>query len=146
MHTTGPLSAKEQVAHHKWTKDCQRVTYAAETINLLSHSSTCLPLVRQLRLFLDCDGLICRGRKIHNPPLSESAKFPIHLFRALIVTDTHTKQVHSSVNATVTALRQSFWRPSIRQYVRKPLHIVWYVTTSYRDHPSSPQTPLSYVR
>ena len=29
-----------------------RVTYAAETINLLSHSSTCLPLVRQLCLFL----------------------------------------------------------------------------------------------
>ena len=57
---TGPLSAKEQhVAHHKWTKDCQRVTYAAETINLLSHySSTRLPLVRQLRLLLDCDGLI----------------------------------------------------------------------------------------
>ena len=49
--TTGPFSAKElQVAQHKWTNDCQRVTYAAETIHLLSHSSTSLPLVRQLRL------------------------------------------------------------------------------------------------
>ena len=76
--------------------------------------------------FPDCDGLICRGGRIHNPPLSESAKFPyllpqIHLFTALIVTDTHMKQLHASVNATVTALRQSFWRPSICQYVRKPL-------------------------
>ena len=144
MHTTGPLSAKEQVAHHKWTKDCQRVTYAAETINLLSHSSTCLPLVRQLRLFLDCDGLICRGRKIHNPPLSESATFPIHLFRALIVTDTHTKQLHSSVSATVTALRQSFWRPSIRQYVRKPLQNCVICNNKLQGPPFKP--PLPYVR
>ena len=76
--TTGPLSAKERhVAHRKWTKDCQRVTYKAETINLLSHySSTRLPLVRQLRLFLDCDSLIRCGWRIHNAPLSESARFP----------------------------------------------------------------------
>lgn len=119
--TTGPLSAKEQqVAHHKWTKDCQRMTYAEETINLLSYSSTRLPLVRQLRLFLDCDGLIRRGGRIRNAPLNESANFPYllspnHPFTAPIVNDSHTKQLHSGVNATVTALRQSFWIPSMRQ-------------------------------
>ena len=107
------------------------MTYKAETINLLSHySSTRLPLVRQLRLFLDCDSLIRLGggggRRIHNAPLSESARFPYllpanHPFTALIVNDTHRKQLYYGVNATVTALRQSLWIPSIRQYVRKLL-------------------------
>ena len=55
-----------------------------------------------------------------------SAKFPYllppnHPFTALIVHDTHRKQLHSGVNSTVTALCQNFWITSIRQYVRKLL-------------------------
>ena len=38
--------------------------------------SSRLPLVRQLRLYLDHTGLIRCGGRIHNAPLSESAKFP----------------------------------------------------------------------
>lgn len=59
----GPLSAKErQQARNKWIQNCQGLTYTAEIANLLSCSSTRLPLVRQLRLFLDCDGFIrCGG-------------------------------------------------------------------------------------
>ena len=81
--------------------------------------------MRQLRLFLDCGFIRCGGR-LHNAPLSNSAKFPYllppnHPFTALIVHDTHRKQLHSGVNSTVTALRQNFWITSIRQYVRKLL-------------------------
>ena len=35
-----------------------------------------LPLVRQLRLFLDSNGLLRCGGRIHNAPISELAKFP----------------------------------------------------------------------
>ena len=35
--------------------------------------------------------------------------------------DTHRKQLHSGINATVAALRQSYWITAIRQYVKKLL-------------------------
>ena len=123
----GPLSAKEQQqARNKWIQNCQGLTYTAEIANLLSRSSTRLTLVRQLRLFLDCDGFIRCGGRLHNAPLSNSAKFPYllppsHPLTKLIVYDAHRKQLHSGVNSTVTALRQDFWITSIRQYVRKLL-------------------------
>ena len=110
----GPLSAKEQQqARNKWIQNCQGLTYTAEIANLLSRSSTRLTLVRQLRLFLDCDGFIRCGGRLHNAPLSNSAKFPYllppsHPLTKLIVYDAHRKQLHSGVNSTVTALRQDF--------------------------------------
>ena len=72
--------------------------------------------MRQLRLFLDCDGLIRCGGRIHNALLSESARFPYllppnHPLTALIVNDTQRKQVYSGVNAKVAALRQSLQAP-----------------------------------
>ena len=123
----GPLSAKER--HHalkKWIKTCQALTYPNEIANLTSHSRTRLLLVRQLRLFLDSDGFLRCGGKIHNAPMDDSAKFPYllppsHPLTKLIIQDTHVKQLHSGVNATVTALRQTFWITSIRQHVRKLL-------------------------
>ena len=68
----------------------------------------------------------CKGR-IHNAPLSESAKFPYllppnHLFTKLVVTDAHENVLHSGLNATVTYIRQSYWIPAIRQLVKKILN------------------------
>ena len=55
-------------------KDCQAEAFWKELANLNSQSSIkWLPLVLQLRLFLDKDGFICYGGRIHNAPL---AKFP----------------------------------------------------------------------
>ena len=123
----GPLSAKERhLALHKWIKTCQALTYPDETANLTCRSRTRLPLVRQLRIFLDSDGFLRCGGRIHNAPLDDSAKFPFllppsHPLTKLIIHDAHVKQLHSGVNATVTALRQTFWITSIRQHVRKQL-------------------------
>lgn len=66
------------------------------------------------------------GGGIHNAPLDDSAKFPFllppsHPLTKLIIHDAHVKQLHSGVNATVTALRQTFWITSIRERVRKQL-------------------------
>ena len=100
----GPLSAKErQQACNRWIQNCQGLTYTAEIANLLSRTSIRLPLVTQLPLFLDCDGFIRCGGRLHNAPLSNLAKFlyllpPNHPFTALIVHDTHRKQLHSGVN------------------------------------------------
>ena len=87
---------------------------------------TRLPLVRQLRLFLDAKGFLRCGGRLHNAPLSDQAKHPYllppnHPFTALIVYEAHAKQLHSGTASTVTALRQNFWIISIRQYVKKLL-------------------------
>ena len=76
---TGPLSLDElSKAKFEWVADCQRQVYWKEIGNL-SHSGPNhkrTMLVRQLRLFLDSEGFIRCGGRIHNAPLSQLAKFP----------------------------------------------------------------------
>ena len=93
----GPLSAKERhLALQEWIKNRQTLTYSDEIANLTSQSQSHLPLVRQLRLFLDSDGFLRCGRRIHNAPLDDSAKFPFlllprHPLSKLIIHDVHVK-------------------------------------------------------
>ena len=66
------------------------------------------------------------GERIHNALLDDSAKLPFllpprHPLSKLLIHGAHVKQLHSGVNPTVTALRQTFWITSIRQHVRKQL-------------------------
>ena len=70
--------------------------------------------MRQLRLFLDKDGFILCGGRIHNAPLDQLAKFPYllapkHPFTSLIVYSTHEKHFHAGVDCTLTAIRQEYW-------------------------------------
>lgn len=140
-------------AEKRWIRNCQTVTYHKEINNISSKVSNRLPLVRQLRLFLDDDGLFRCGGRIHNSPLAELAKFLYllpanHPLTALIVYATHRKQPHAGVNSTTTALRQKYWIPTVRQYVKKLLRCC--VTcrkvggTAYRapDPPPLPEARL----
>ncbi|XP_063435740.1 uncharacterized protein LOC134716663 [Mytilus trossulus] len=111
-----------------WIRNCQETVFATEynalKFNSKSHNS--LPRIRQLRLFLDDKNILRCGGRIQNAPLSESTKFPYilpndHTISKLIVLDAHERICHSGVNATIVHLRQSFWIPAIRQFVRKTL-------------------------
>ena len=107
-------------------KGIQNSVYQEELAYLLKRQSKCPPLVRQLCLFLDDKQLIHCGGRIHNAPTTELSEFPFLLppncrFSDMIVIDTHDKLHHGGVSITVTALRQVYWYPSIRQYVRKVL-------------------------
>ena len=123
----GTLTTKEiQEAERMWIQISQSLTYAKEIANLRSESSNRLPLVRQLHLFLDESGLLRCGGRIHNAPVHELTKFPYLLprkqpFTNLVIQDAHQNQLHSGVNATVTALRQKFWIPAARQSVKSVL-------------------------
>ena len=126
---TGPLSSQElHNAQGRWIKISQTLEFETEITNLRSGSQTRLPVVRQLRLFLDDEGFFRCGGRMHNADLSEVTRFPFllpqkHPLTALIVHDTHMKQLFFGVNATctVTALRQTFWITYIPHYVRKLL-------------------------
>ena len=113
-------------ANLKRIHQVQHTVFSEEIANLKS-SQNRLPLVRQLRLFLDCDQLLRCGGRIHNAPLSESAKFPYllpsrHHLTVLIIQQAHAVQLHSGVNATLTMLRQQYWIPSARQRIKSIIH------------------------
>jgi hypothetical protein len=90
-------------------------------------NTTKLARIRQLGLFLsDSDLIRCRGR-INNAPIPDSAKYPFLMpaneqFIKLLIMDAHKRTLHSGLIATVTYIRQSFWIPSLRQYVKKILN------------------------
>ena len=120
----GPITAMEyDRAMTKWVKNRQFRVFHADVDNLLSKVRHRTTLVLQLRLFLDDDGLLRCGGRIHNAPSSDNAKFPLLLpskdhFTDLVIHSTHVKHFHAGVNSTLTALRQSYWVPSGRQRVK----------------------------
>ena len=124
---SGPITAKElSQSRMAWIRNCQALTYGNEITNIQSKSRKRTVLVRQLQLFLDNNSFLRYGGRIHNAPINEVTKFPYllpanHHFTMLMVRATHERLCHAGVNSTVTALRQSYWIPAIRQYVKKIL-------------------------
>ena len=95
----GPLTPSElTIANIKWLINVQLRSFPDQISNLKStNRSSHLPLVRQLRLYLDNIGLIRCGGRIYNAPLSESTKFPILLppkdpFTSLLIWHIHKAQ------------------------------------------------------
>ena len=64
----------------RWIQTCQEQAYLREIASIKSKPGQSgmkkPPLVRQLRFFADNTGLLRCGGRIHNAPLSETAKFP----------------------------------------------------------------------
>ena len=122
----GPLTSVElKKANLLWVLNTQLQVFGNEIANIKSNSNR-LPLVHQLRLFLDqCGALRCGGR-IHNALICELAKFPYllptkHYFTRLIIYATHDIQLHAGVNGTLTAICHSYWIPAACQIIRQLL-------------------------
>ena len=102
-------------------------TYANEISSLKSTAPTHLPLIRQLRPFLDENSLLrCGGGSIQNAPVDELTKFryllpPKQFFTNLVIENAYQNQLHAGVNSTVTTFRQKFWIPAARQSVKSVL-------------------------
>ncbi|XP_064629239.1 uncharacterized protein LOC135488534 [Lineus longissimus] len=78
LQNVGPLTAGEiQDAETMWIKHVQRQSYGDEIKTLMSKRRTAGPLVKQLRLFLDNDGILRAGGRLHNAPIDYGTKFPI---------------------------------------------------------------------
>ena len=121
----GPLTPSElSTADVQWVSSAQQQGFPEKIHSLCSTSrSSQPPLVRQLQLYLDHTGLIRCGGRIHNAPLTESAKFPFLLppkdpFTSLLIWHTHKQQHHAGVSMTLTTLRQMYWVPCARQRIR----------------------------
>jgi len=144
---TGPLTAKELNQSQKlWITATQQEIFSNELINIQSSLSPRLPLVRQLRLYLNKEGIICCGGRIHNAPVSHSAKFPFllprkHKFTELIVRDAHEKHFHTGTNSTVTYIRQRYWIPAARQCVKNILRHCVVCNKLCGNHYKAPNPP-----
>ena len=115
-------------AQFRWILNCQLQQFPREIQHLKSDpcNKKPPPLVRQLQLFLDDQGYLRYGGRIHNAPVNNTTKFPYllpsrHALTTLIILAAHTTQLHGGVNRTVTALRQKFWITSARRYIRSVL-------------------------
>ena len=111
-----------------------------------------LPLVKQLRLFIDDAGDIrCSGR-IHNAAICEDAKFPYllpqkHPFTRLVVLDAHERLLHSGSSSTTNFLRKKCWIPAIRRCVQSVLRkCVVCRKVNGKSYPAPATPPLPRIR
>ena len=92
--------------------------------NLQSNQSRS-PLVRQLRLFLDYDKLLCCGGQIYNGQVIK-VSLPstiLTLFHSTCnSTHAHAVQLHIGVNAILTTVWQQYWIPSACQQIRSIIY------------------------
>ena len=153
----GPITAAEFTeVRLRWVKDVQHDVYKKEIANLKlvarEPKTSRTSLVRQLRLFLDESEMLHCGGRIHNAPVSEMTKFPYllpsrHPFSHLVVLDLHGTLHHSGVSATLTALRQTYWIPAARQYIRSILrHCVTCNRVIGKPYPAPDPPPLPHLR
>ena len=128
-------------------REHQSVHFGAETSSI--QLGTKQPnLVRQLKLYLDDDGLLRSRDRLHNAPLPQEAKCPILIspntrLCELLVRDAHYMMSHMGVSATMTYLRQKFWVPKLRQF-RKRSSILVYSAKKLQENRSNYQTLLHY--
>ena len=153
----GPISAMEfTTVRFKWVKDVQQDVYKKEIANLKlvarQPKTSRLLLVRQLRLFLDEHEFLHCGGRIHNAPVSKTTKFPYlipprHRFSYLIVHDVHVTLHHAGTGATLTALRQTYWIPAARQYIKSILrHCVTCLRVIGQPYSAPDPPPLPSLR
>ena len=110
---TGPFTTQElSTAMTLWTKAIQGQVFSREIQQLSKkNSKLSLPLVRQLRLYLDDNAVIrCRGR-LETAPLDDQSKFPVLLprnekFTRLVALAAHVQVLHIGVRETLAQLRE----------------------------------------
>ena len=109
-------------------RDTQRLCFEKEFEYLKSKQEVKKQpqLVIQLSLFTDTKKLIRSCGRIHNADLPYDAKFPILLPKNFwvskyIIDFIHQLSIHSKMNFTLVLLRQRFWIPQGRQYVKSVL-------------------------
>ena len=118
------LDAEEFItAKYRLIKSVQLKEFKAELFYLTTKRGSRPPLIKQLDLFLDENGIIrCKGRLQH-AEIHHGAKYPFLLpkhndFTRLVIKQAHDEVLHSGINATVAAILQNYWIPSVKQQVK----------------------------
>lgn len=122
----GSLTAEEIITSEKyWLATIQKEAFGDDISNLLTQR----PLSKKSPVYLfnpyiDEDGLMRVGGRLHFSQNSESTKHPIvlpgdHPFTSLLIQREHLRLLHSGVRDTLAQLRESYWILRGRQVVKK---------------------------
>jgi hypothetical protein len=126
---TGPLSVKEiRFSHNVIVKLVQQEAFPDEYNCLVKNKPLpkSSPLIK-LNPFLDADSIIRVGGRLVNANIFYNKKFPIvipkrHHITNLIVEREHLRQLHAGPQATLAAIRESYWLLGGRNTIRRILH------------------------
>jgi hypothetical protein len=126
---SGELSAMElQEAEDQWIRSSQRRFLPEETKYFDKKKEGKRPtLVSQLDLYRDQRNILRCGGRMDRADLPEAARHPVliprqSLLSKLIIIEAHARVLHSGSNSTITAIRQKYWIPAIRQQVKAIIH------------------------
>ncbi|XP_076660879.1 uncharacterized protein LOC143364366 [Halictus rubicundus] len=114
-------------ARRFWIKHLQSVAFSDEIRALIQGLplSTKSPL-RSLNAFIDSDGIIRVGGRLHHAPLPHRIKHPIvlapHRLVTLLVEQAHFRTLHGGVQLTLLTLRQDYWLLRARSLVKQVIH------------------------
>ncbi|XP_067017993.1 uncharacterized protein [Acropora muricata] len=118
----GPLTTQElSIALTLWIKAVQGQAFSHE-IHQLSRKDTklSLPLICQLRLYLNDNAVLCCRGRLESAPLDDQSKFPVlqpknEHFTSLVALAAHVQVLHRE---TLAQLREKYWIPRGRQLIR----------------------------
>ena len=107
--------------------DAALVYWLRELQSAIPQSKSFYTWSLQFGLFKDQNRLWRCGGRLENAGVPQTAKHPIFLLKnhhltELIVSECHSRVMHSGVAATLTELRSKYWVVKGRQLVKRILH------------------------
>ncbi|XP_076301647.1 uncharacterized protein LOC143219631 [Lasioglossum baleicum] len=110
-----------------WIKSIQREQFPTE-LEALTHgrSLSTKSSIMSLNPFIDSDGILRVGGRLHKAPIPIAQKHPIllasHSLVDLIISQAHLQTLHGGVQLTLSTLRREFWILSARSLVKRVIH------------------------
>nr|CAI5842142.1 unnamed protein product [Callosobruchus analis] len=123
------LKSTELIKAEKyWIQSIQQRFFSQELI-ILKNKMPLDPNSKILTLnpFLDNEGIIRLGGRLHDAPLPYKTKHPIIIpkkstFTDLLIRHAHLSTMHGGINLTITTLRKTYWIIQCRQRVKTILN------------------------
>nr|CAI5825073.1 unnamed protein product [Callosobruchus analis] len=124
----GLKSAELIEAEKYWIQSIQQRFFSQELI-ILKNKMPLDPNSKILTLnpFLDNEGIIRLGGRLHDAPLPYKTNHPIIIpkkstFTDLLICNAHLSTMHGGINLTITTLRKTYWIIQCRQRVKTILN------------------------
>ncbi|XP_064469621.1 uncharacterized protein LOC135384345 [Ornithodoros turicata] len=150
---SGPLTL-EEITHVEnfWIRRVQAEAFPHE-VAALSKGNVVKPSssLHAFQLFLDANGIMRVGGRLHQLNVVDAIKHPIllpskHHFTHLVILDVHRQALHAGVQDTITQVRNRFWVLRARQTVRRVLHSCLSCRRQRAELASVPTAPLPRER
>ena len=144
------ISIDEIIFAENYLIKLNQSTYYSSIYDHFYHKTKSIPIINQLKLYIDNGVIRSRGR-LENSELPVETKFPILLpnclFTKLLIRDAHWRIHHGGINETLSYIRQKFWIPKARTLIKSVLRkCVLCNKVQCKPFPPPPTPPLPLDR